>query len=300
MAFRDLAAMAPDETLEKLSNYYFAPYITHAHVFNAPKGWYMKNRTLKQYALQYVIDGKADFTVEDNTFTTIKGDLILYRPYEVHSVYMYPDCDYISITIVFHFANTSFPIDELFHGENYLGNYADHEVDKYISELVAKYQQPGLHNHFYCQGLLSLILSKTSEWHNKRQPPQIIQKRNLPRLVQVKNYIKANIDKNINPKQMEKISGLTWNYLISQFSKTFGYTPCQYLIYMRISKAKEVALQSSISIGEISNLVGYKDVHTFGKTFKKHTGMSLSNFCKSVYDEDNKRILSTNKADGLR
>ncbi len=292
----DLAALHPDETIGKLKDYYYPPYITQAHIFNAARGWGFTDRVLKQYALQYVLEGKADFEVEGRTFHTGKGDLILYRPYEKHSVRTAMDDDYISITVVFHYGQSSFPNEELFQGENYMGNYAHHEVNHYLGELAAKYHQPGIDNQMQCQGLLHLILSVCSRMRKKRQASGGSRRSNLARLVLVKNHIAQNLEKNIAPKELEKLSGLSWNYLSSQFTKMFGYTAVQYQIYARIEAAKKLALESTLSYGEIANRVGYSSVHAFGKIFRRKTNMSLTEYCASVYDFDHWRKLEEEKS----
>jgi YesN/AraC family two-component response regulator len=71
--------------------------------------------------------------------------------------------------------------------------------------------------------------------------------------------------------------------MISQFKKTFGMKPIQYMIHVRVEKAKELALLEGLSVGEIALEVGYSDVHTFGRMFKKKTGYSLSQFSTSLF-----------------
>jgi AraC-like DNA-binding protein len=56
----------------------------------------------------------------------------------------------------------------------------------------------------------------------------------------------------------------------------FADHPVDALLSQRVNKAKELAIQSSLSIGEIATRVGHADVHTFGRMFKKKTGQSLS------------------------
>src|SRR4051794_13247501 len=82
----DLAALHPKETLEALHDFRFPPYITLAHIFHAPPNWSFANRTLKQYALNYVIDGQGEFTAEGSVYQVGKGDVFFYRPYETHGL----------------------------------------------------------------------------------------------------------------------------------------------------------------------------------------------------------------------
>jgi AraC-like DNA-binding protein len=284
----DLAALHPQETLEALSDFRFPPYISLAHIFNAPRDWGFSGRILKQYALNYVIGGRGEFSVGDVSNVVEKGDVFFYRPLETHGLRALPGKEFISITVVFHFADTPFPIEELLNGTHCLGNYAGQPVEHHFAELVAKYRQPGLNNRLACQALLLSILSEASRQAFVPKPEEPERRKNLARLILVKNHIENHLDRNLNVPEIERLSGLSWNYIITEFKKAFGTTPMQFLIWARISKAKELALQSPLSFGEIAARVGYNDIHAFGKMFKKKTGMSLTDFCSSLYDTDHR------------
>ncbi|MNY79267.1 DNA-binding transcriptional regulator AraC [compost metagenome] len=62
-------------------------------------------------------------------------------------------------------------------------------------------------------------------------------------------------------------------------------SPLQYLVWLRLEKAKELALQSGLSFGKIANEVGYTDIHSFGKIFKRKIGLSLTQFVATLYTD---------------
>ncbi|MBB6731560.1 helix-turn-helix domain-containing protein [Cohnella zeiphila] len=284
----DLAALQPQETLEHLGDFLFPPYITQAHIFNAPEGWGFEGRVLKQYAVNYVIDGAGEFRFGDEVYRVEKGDVFYYGPLELHGLRAVPGQPFLSITVVFHFADAAFPMDRLLGDRRHFGNFFGHRVEGCFSELVAKYRQPGTENRFLSQTLLTTILAELA----KRRPDKLetaeeaVRGKNVARLVQAKNFIENRLDRELDTRELERIAGMTWNYLISQFKRTFGITPMQFLIWARVTKAKELALQTPLSFGEIAAQVGYRDIHAFGKMFRKKTGMSLTEFCASVYEKD--------------
>ncbi|MFD0715881.1 AraC family transcriptional regulator [Paenibacillus sp. GCM10027626] len=282
----DLAALRPEDTLDRLDDYHFPPYITLAHIFNAPSGWGFSGRVLEQYAINYVLDGAGEFTINGSSTLVEKGDVFFYGPGERHGLGTVPGRDFLSITIVFHWSGSPFPFDRLMRQEHLLGNYSGHPVEAHFSELTAKYGQPGLHHGLACQGLLLQILSHTCAEGRQQHLRQGNLRPNVSKLVQVKNHIADHPERALDSAELERLSGLSWNYLITSFNRAFGVTPAQFLIWVRIRKAKELALQTPLSFGEIAERVGYHDVHTFGKLFKKKTGMSLSAFCSSVCRAD--------------
>jgi AraC-like DNA-binding protein len=281
----DLVFLNPTETIEQLSDYYFPPYITLAHIFNAPRGWSIASRTLKQYQIQYVVSGLAEYCIENRVYTTRQGDLLIHRPNERHSVNMVDNEPYVCISIVFHFGASPFPFDEYITRDNYVGNYSNQSIEKKLAELVTFYQQPGAIHQIRSQNVLMQVLSEIAVQRKEPNEKSTIQQINKSKVAIVKNYILDHYAENIDHDQLEQISGLSTNYMITQFKKVIGLTPMQYLIWVRIEKAKELAIQTSLSVGEIANRVGYADVHTFGKMFKKKTGYSLKQFCGSLICE---------------
>ncbi|MBJ6360716.1 AraC family transcriptional regulator [Paenibacillus sp. GCM10012307] len=76
---------------------------------------------------------------------------------------------------------------------------------------------------------------------------------------------------------MDELATL-FNYSIRYLSRTFkqatGCSPIEYLIRLRIEKAKELLETTNATIKEVAELVGYNDSFYFNRIFKKHTGVS--------------------------
>ena len=260
------------------------PYITLAHMFNAPPGWNIRDRTMSQYVLQYVVDGVADYPVEDRHYRTVRGDLLFHRPGERHSILTHDGKPYICISIVFHFGSSPFPLEEAFGGAHLLGNFAEHPIHTMLSQLVIHYHQPGEHHRLASQGLLLQILAGAAEsLAGGRQTAEPMDMKIHARMVLVKNYLQQHFDRPLRSEELARISGLSENYVTIQFKRVFGMTPSQYLLRVRADKAKQLALHTDLSISEIARQVGYADVHTFGRMFKKVTGYNLSSFRSSLF-----------------
>lgn len=288
---KKLYFLEPVDTLEQLKDYYFPPYVTLAHMFHAPKKWRLKPRSLKQYQLQYVVEGGADYEIEGHIYTTRRGDLLFHKPNETHAVSTVPGLPYVCISIVFHFGGIEFPIHELLYPSHAtvhhdMGNHTNDVVEHKLHELVHHYRQPCLYGQFHCQSLLTQILLHLADVN--RESTDILRTRgeaNRAKLILVRNYITSRPREGFLHSDLVKLTGWSHNYIISQFRHTFGMSPTQYLVWIRLEKAKELALQSGLSFGEIANEVGYANVHAFGKIFKRKTGMSLSEFCATLFTD---------------
>ena len=65
---------------------------------------------------------------------------------------------------------------------------------------------------------------------------------------------------------------------INNFKKINKVTPAQYLINLRITNAVELLIGSNKNITEIANAVGIEDSLYFSRLFKRHTGVSPSDY----------------------
>jgi AraC-like DNA-binding protein len=285
MKKKPLFFMSPNEAMDQLKDIYFPPYITLAHLFHAPENWGIRKRVLKQYQLQYVMGGAAEYQIGDMVYATKRGDLLFHRPGEVHNITTHPGTSYICISIVFHFGQAEFPMHELLRDSHHMGNYTGQELEKKLSNLVVHYKQPGLVHQLQVQAeLVSILLELNKRLSEQdKSTESSVQRNNHARMVLIRNHIVEHYRENLRIGHLEKLSGLSRDYIIEQFKRTFGMTPIQYLIHVRVEVAKELALQAGLTVSEIAEKVGYSDVHTFGKMFKKKTGYSLSQFCASLF-----------------
>lgn len=58
------------------------------------------------------------------------------------------------------------------------------------------------------------------------------------------------------------------------FRKEVGTTPMRYLERLRLCRAQELLLRTSMSVGEIANTLGFENQHHFSTRFRMHTGQS--------------------------
>ena len=67
-------------------------------------------------------------------------------------------------------------------------------------------------------------------------------------------------------------------YISKIFKEIMGDSPINYLIKIRLSKAKELLNNSNTPIKTIAKMIGYNDPYYFSKLFKKYYGISPNKF----------------------
>ena len=94
----------------------------------------------------------------------------------------------------------------------------------------------------------------------------------------IKEYIGEHYSENITLNDIADIVFLNPAYLSAMFKKETGQTLTQYLIDVRIDKAKEMLRNPERTIGEIACMVGYQDERHFSKLFSKMTGVKPTEY----------------------
>ncbi|MEO5777294.1 MAG: AraC family transcriptional regulator [Flavobacterium sp.] len=99
------------------------------------------------------------------------------------------------------------------------------------------------------------------------------------RIVQAKLFIDTNYDRKIEISHIADAAHFSKFHFIRVFKKTYGKTPHQYLISVRIDMAL-LLFKNGVPVSEAYYLVGFESLTSFSALFKKEMGTSPSSFLK--------------------
>ncbi len=100
-----------------------------------------------------------------------------------------------------------------------------------------------------------------------------------PTIAQIKDYIGKNYQNDLlSVKDISSHVFLSVSYVCTYFKNETGQTLNQYLTEYRMERAKELLQDPRYKIADISSKVGYSDGNYFGKSFKKYSGLSPSEY----------------------
>ena len=95
----------------------------------------------------------------------------------------------------------------------------------------------------------------------------------------IKDYISQKyMNETLSVKDISDHVFLSTSYVCTFFKNETGQTLNQYLTEFRMEKAKQLLSDPRYKIADISSQVGYSDGNYFGKSFKKYTGFSPSEY----------------------
>ena len=103
-----------------------------------------------------------------------------------------------------------------------------------------------------------------------------------PRLKRLHQYVEKSYAKHIPLEMAAGIAALESSYFSSYFHAKVGISFTEWLRQVRVKKAMELMKARDFSITHIAYEVGFGDLRTFERAFKKHTRTTPREFKRSV------------------
>lgn len=160
----------------------------------------------------------------------------------------------------------------ILHLKNQIDRGLDNEmlINEYLHHCLLNYYS--IYNQEITQKIskLSFIKTKTKE--------EIIK-----RLALAKEFINSNYNDNISLDEISVYCCLSVNHLLRTFKEAYGISPYQYLMQIRISRAKHLLKTTDYPLSEIVGLIGFENTSSFIRLFKQATCMTPAKFRKEIY-----------------
>lgn len=250
-----------------------SPYPLRDHpsgyFFNAQKG-----RILREYQLVYITKGGGVFSSESTPEKQMcKGRLVLLFPNQWHTYH--PD---VATGWDEYYIGFEGPvIDEMMRNAFYSKEQQLLEVGL-NEELAALYSRAleiaetdKISSQQYLAGIvlhmLGMILSvsknKIFEAGGAEQ-----------KIEQAKIIMNEHVFTDIDPEEIALKLNVSYSWFRKVFKEYTGYAPAKYFQELKLRKAKQLLVGTSLSIKEISYQLNYTSAEHFFSLFKKHTGLT--------------------------
>ena len=105
----------------------------------------------------------------------------------------------------------------------------------------------------------------------------------LKRISTGRDYIADNYRDTFSLTDAANNSLMSPFHFLRVFKKTYGETPNEFLIRLRIEKAKKMLITENFRVSEICERVGYMSLGSFSSLFLKHVGMSPTSYRRTLW-----------------
>ena len=134
---------------------------------------------------------------------------------------------------------------------------------------------------FSYQELHDLLVHRTEEFFDEAESEKAGSENAT--IQEIEDYIEKNYMKEgLSVKDISAHVYLSASYVCTVFKNETGKTLSRYITDFRMEKAKQLLADPRYRISDISSQVGYSDGNYFGKSFKKHTGMTPSEYRERI------------------
>ena len=236
-----------------------------------------------------ILKGKGHFIINDEKVLVSEGNVLILNPGTYHrsipdSPHTLTEC-YLAFTDV-DFVNAPRNFFPFFHGQKMLGKLPE-RVKKEIFQLCcsidreSQSRNPG--RYFMLKAYLIQVICLLLRFDRQEEIADQhclagyeFKSPNKKYVVQqIMKYMENHYKEKISLDQIAENMYLSPFYISKLFKSETGDTPINYLISLRMEKAKELLDQNStLSIQEAAAAVGYEDAYHFSKLFKKFYGLS--------------------------
>lgn len=102
------------------------------------------------------------------------------------------------------------------------------------------------------------------------------------RLRRVKEHLDAHLSEKISLKTAAKVAGLEEKYFSTFFHAKTGICFTEWVARVRIRRGMDMIAARNHSITEVALAVGFQDLRTFERAFKRYTGTTPRAFKRAV------------------
>ena len=232
------------------------------------------------YQMIYIQEGGGEFLLNNRTQVLEKGTLVIFRPHtpQVYSFFN----DETTLAYFVHFSGTEIPnLLETLGPPDQLTFKIDNAL--FFSEAVLKISRElQVHDKSYelmCSSILTELFVRLSRAiHLDAESDNNSPNAFAPAL----NIMNNQFQKDLSISDYAELCGMSSYYFVRKFKEHTGFSPHNYLIQVRMERAKEYLVSTTMNISEISYAVGYDNPLYFSRMFRKYTGFSPTTYRKQT------------------
>ena len=132
--------------------------------------------------------------------------------------------------------------------------------------------------------LLLLLQSENSSYTTERHSEKSRELASSSITELIVDYLRENVTSRVTLSDLCARFYMGKSKLCKLFDDYVGESPMGYLNKLKIAEAKKLLRQEELTVGKVSDILGYSSIHNFSRAFKTATGFSPSEYRnKSVH-----------------
>lgn len=245
--------------------------------------WDSSTRKDKNFCLfQYTLNGQGEIKIGNKTYSQRKDEAFFITIPGSHTYYLPQNSNFWEVLYI----EFSIEADEFVKNLTNLNNNSIYKLQKNskLLNLIWEFYYASVNNEitdiYKCsQYAYNILFEFSSLFVTKKEKSSELIK-------EIKKYIKKNYQKPISSEDISRYVNVSKSHLTRKFKAETNISPGQYLIRTRLTKARELLLDTDSSIEQISDYVGFSCANYFSKAFRhkfKISPTEYRNYYKNYY-----------------
>ena len=264
--------------------------ISYYNIHNYPTHWHNSTEII------YVLEGSINISIDTDSFTLKENEVEIINPDECHSfssendnkvLIFQIDPDffekyYKDIRNVFFYTNSNDEEDQ--NGEKY------DELKSLLCKILCEFVQTLEDFDEQIEDILiNLLYHLINNFHYLTTDKEELKEKSeqLDRYHRISKYIFNNYNNNITLQEIAKKEFLSPHYLSHEIKYATGHSFTDLINLTRIEESIKLLLDTTMSITEISEKIGFSHVRYYNKNFKSYFGCTPLQYRKKYYLNEN-------------
>ncbi|MHB1347151.1 MAG: AraC family transcriptional regulator [Candidatus Humimicrobiaceae bacterium] len=249
----------------------------------------------------YICDGKGVLTVENKKYIVKKDDIIVISNHELHTfstpknysftvivIYFMPELIYKpgGINIDFNYLKPFFyrqnNFSHVIHPGSINNEFLFSLIDKIYSLFSKKELNYKLELKIHLTEILLTLVKYYGTLSTKFSKNYIRKIEDINRLKELITLLQKEYKRDITLTEAANTVNMSIHYFCKFFKKVIGKTFTNYLLSIRIDKAKELLLTEKITVTSIAYKVGFENLSYFYRKFREFTGFSPTEYINII------------------
>ena len=233
--------------------------------------------TASEYLFIYIIKGNGELSLNNKNQKITMGDFVICRPHESKFFFSeeQEDCEFYAISFVGRYGTDVLSTLNLIPKKNYFVG-RDTEIISLLDKICDETAKSDSTSSLIASSLFVAVLGVLSRLAITIHPKST--EKEFEKISPALSSINSDCTSTINVDEYAKMCNLSTSYFTHLFTKVTGFSPMEYKQLQRMSVAKNLLSTTTMTIKEISNIVGFRDPLYFGRCFKQSTGQTPSGY----------------------
>jgi len=239
-----------------------------------------------------ILRGSSLHFVEGNEYVVNAGDIFVLQGYQSHSFKDASNIEIVNVMFNSHTIpklidttnikkipgyNALFLLEPQYRNKHHFRNILHlnrkelADIESIISSMFVEQNNKELAYETILKNKLEELIIYLSREYSKLKSREAL---SILRIASVIEYLENNYIQNVNLEDMAIMCFMSVRNFQRIFKKATGQSPIDYLIHIRLQKAKKHLSESNMQIADIALKIGFNEYNYFSRKFKKVVGIS--------------------------